>query len=156
MTGPIDFFTNGDAKAKEGSVVQAQAFSLTKVMAVLAPLVTGVAAWATSRLEDVTFTSAQVTTLIVALIAFLALTASADVIARGVAAASQVQADARAHIVEFSPPLTGKADVDGAQHRTDVRIVGASNAADPEFLCVYTEDDKPRAAWVKATSVHVG
>lgn len=43
------------------TVVEAPAFSITKAMAVVAPLVTAVVAWATSQIESVESTSGQFT-----------------------------------------------------------------------------------------------
>ena len=82
---PVKFLLNQTDATSTGQAVEAPAFSLTKVLAVVAPLLTAVTAFATSALEDVEFDSGQITLMIVALVAFLAITAAADVLARGIA-----------------------------------------------------------------------
>ena len=79
MAKLTDFMLNRGQE--EESVVSSQAFSLTKVMAVIAPLLTALATWATDALTTVQFTPTHYTVIIVSLIAFLAITGSADVLA---------------------------------------------------------------------------
>lgn len=142
MANPLEFFLNTDPTRVESSVVEAPAFSLTKVMAAVAPLVTVVVAVVTSWINKnkETFDARDITVLIVALLAFLAITGSSDVIARGIAAASDAQADGRLRMVRFEPPLDGKRDT-GAGGHEDIRVVAASDASPPEFLYL-GENDK--------------
>ncbi|MFC7487237.1 hypothetical protein ACOCJ7_00130 [Knoellia sp. CPCC 206453] len=119
---------------EDNTVVTAPAFSITKVMAVVAPLVTALVAWATSQLKSVNFTSGNVTALIAALVGFLALTGAADVIARGLATSAEKAATGRGRWVQFNKPLAGRLELAGADE--SVSVVAASDAKPPEFLCL--------------------
>ncbi|MCW2817542.1 MAG: hypothetical protein JWR42_329 [Marmoricola sp.] len=141
----IDFLNTGTA-AVEGSVVKSPAFSLTKVMAVVAPLVTLVTTTVTSWLKDAAFTPGQITTIIVALIAFLALTGSADVLARAVASYAQASgeaatasattaAGARNRSIQFAKPFAARLRKTPTSHM-DVHVLGASDATPHEYLCL--------------------
>jgi hypothetical protein len=129
-----DFFLNKGAQNQDTAVVDAPAFSLTKVMAVVAPVVTALAALATSQIKNVNFSESQVTTLIVSLVAFLAVTSSADVLARGIATSAEKTASARTRLLRFDKPLVAQLKVDGG--RESVTILAASDAVPPEYLCV--------------------
>ena len=63
---PVKFLLNQTASTKDNQAVEAPAFSLTKVMAVVAPLLTAVTALATSAIKNVSFSSGQITTMIAA------------------------------------------------------------------------------------------
>ena len=133
---PLSLLLNNGKE--DSSVVQAPAFSLTKVMALLAPLVTGLAAWLAARFQDVPFTTGQITTLLIALIGFLALTGSADVLARGIATSAQTTASGRLRMITFQSPLPGELDLNGdGKTHTDVTVVAASDADPPELLCLH-------------------
>ncbi|KAB7739771.1 hypothetical protein GA707_20045 [Nostocoides sp. F2B08] len=119
---------------EDKAVVEAPAFSITKVMAVVAPLITALVTWATSRLESVEFTSGQITGIIASLIGFLAITGAADVIARGLATSAEKAATGRGRWVRFEKPLVAKLSLQGPDE--DVAVVAASDADPPEFLCV--------------------
>lgn len=77
---PIDFLLN--RKTTDAQDVQAPAFSLTKVMALVVPVMTLLCGYLAHWIKATTFTSGQVAALIIAVVAFLAVTSSADVIAR--------------------------------------------------------------------------
>lgn len=130
---PIKFLLNQTADTKE-QVVEAPAFSITKVMQVVAPLLTGVVALATSALETVEFSSTQITALIVALIAFLAITSAADVIARGIATAADKRSSGRHRMLRFVAPLSARLTLPGKDE--DVTVLCASDAEPPEYLCL--------------------
>jgi hypothetical protein len=89
----ISFLRNTSPSTSSSQVVEAPAFSLTKVMALVAPLVTGIASVAINVIKKKDFSPGQWTTIIVALIAFLAITSAADVIARGIATSATKSAD---------------------------------------------------------------
>jgi hypothetical protein len=142
VAGLFNFFLNKDDK---DTVVNAPAFSITKVMAVIAPVVTALASVVTSWIRGSNFTSTQVTVLIVSLLAFLAVTASADVIARGMATSAEKQAAglatsaerkaaARARVVTFDPPLKAQLSLRGPDE--GVTVIAISDALPPEYLCV--------------------
>ena len=147
---PLKFLLNQTAAAKEGQTVEAPAFSLTKVMAVVAPLLTAVTALATSAIKDVSFGAGQITTLIVALIAFLAITASAAVLARGIATSADKQANGRLRMITFAPPLSGQLAKAGADE--DVQVLAASDAQPPEFLCLLADQS---VAWHPSSTVRL-
>lgn len=74
---------------EDKTVFEAPAFSITKVMAVVAPLVTALETWATSQLKSVAFTSGQITAIMASLVGFLAITGAANVIAWGLATSAE-------------------------------------------------------------------
>jgi hypothetical protein len=147
---PVKFLLNQTTATAEAQTVQAPAFSLTKVMAVVAPLLTAVTALATSAIKNVSFDAGQITTLIVALIAFLAITASADVLARGIATSADKRANGRLRMITFAPPLSGQLAKAGADE--DVHVLAASDAAPPEFLCLLADQS---VAWHPSRSVRL-
>lgn len=146
MAGPLEFFLNSDPEREQAAIVEAPAFSLTKVMAAVAPLVTIVVAAVTAGIQrnKDTFDSGQIITLILGLLAFLAITGAADVISRGIAAASEKQAAGRLRMVQFDKPLKARRATGNEGHE-DVRVVAASDASPPEFLYL-GEDEKLRWA----------
>jgi hypothetical protein len=147
---PITLLLNSGQE--ESAVVQAPAFSLTKVMAVVAPLVTALATWLATEFKDTSFTTGQITTLLVALIAFLALTGAADVLARGIATSAQTQASARMRMMTFKSPIPGEVDVNGdGKTHMDVTVVAASDANPPELLCLHGEE----TSWQPVTKVRL-
>lgn len=114
--------------------MRAPAFSLTKVMATVAPLVTTLVALLSAALPAVDFSSTQITTLLVALLGFLAVTGAADVLARAVAASARHTSTsaARERLLRFPVPLTARLTADGTGPA--VSVIAA--AAGPEYLCV--------------------
>ena len=133
---PLSLLLNSNKE--DTAVVQAQAFSLTKVMAVLAPLVTALATWLAGQFKEASFTTGQITTLLVALIAFLAVTGAADVLARGIATSAQTTASGRMRMMTFKSPIPGEVDVNGdGKTHMDVTVVAASDADPPELLCLH-------------------
>ena len=142
-------FLNQGTEDKQ--VVEAPAFSLTKVMAVVAPLVTAVVTSVTAALKNVSFSGGQITTLIVSLIAFLAITASADVIARGLATSAQTTAAGRARWVRFDKPLNAQLELQGPDEA--VAILAASDASPPEYLCVRADQS---LSWEPSSKIIFG
>jgi uncharacterized membrane protein YciS (DUF1049 family) len=175
--GPIDFLLNTGPSSNQ--VVQAPAFSLTKVMAVAAPVLTAACTYAVSTLNDVEFTSGQAMTLIVAIIAFLAVTIAADVLARGMATSADKSASAaresaqaaaeaatkaaelkassiasgvsgRLRMLRFSQPIDAYVAKDGPDEH--VTLLAASDADPPEYLCMH--DDRSMT-WTPAGVVRM-
>ena len=134
---PFKFLLNQTTSTTAAQAVESPAFSLTKVMAVLAPLLTAVTAFATSALKDVSFDSGQITMMIVALIAFLAVTASADVLARGIATSADKRASGRQRMLRFDQPLS--AQLETKTKDENVKVLAASDAEPPEFLCLHAD-----------------
>ena len=130
VRGAGEFFLN---RGIEGEPVQAPAFSLTKVMATVASLVTTLVAVLTAALPTADFSNAQITTLLVALLGFLAVTGAADVLARAVAASARHASTsaARERLLRFPTPLAARLTADGAGPAVSVIA-----AAGPEYLCV--------------------
>ncbi|RNL63198.1 hypothetical protein EFK50_15990 [Nocardioides marmoriginsengisoli] len=151
----VDFFLNTSKESKEGQVVEAPAFSLTKVMIVLAPLVTTIVTLVTDKVGKTDFSSGEVTAMIVALLALLALTSAADVLARGIAtsaeksaAGAKAAAEARTQVIPLNPTVAGQLVKDGPDE--DVKIVAMSNASPPEFLVLRADDT---LSWHPVSSV---
>lgn len=148
MSGIREFFLNEGQE--DQTVVQAPAFSITKVMAVIAPLMTAVVTVVTAQLKDVNFTSGQFVALIVSLIAFLAITGACDVIARGLATSAEKTANARGRWVRFDVPLVARLELPGADE--DISILAASDADPTEFLCVRQDNS---ITWEPASQVKI-
>lgn len=147
---PVKFLLNQTDATSTGQAVEAPAFSLTKVLAVVAPLLTAVTAFATSALEDVEFDSGQITLMIVALVAFLAITAAADVLARGIATSAEKKASGRLRLLRFDKPLTARLGPKDAYE--DVTVLAASDAEPPEYLCLHEDQT---VTWETAGRVRI-
>ena len=151
MDNPVDLLLNKTSSRQDtdGTVVSAPAFSLTKVMAVVAPLITALVSTALSRLKDVSWSATDYVWMIVSLVAFLAVTASADVVARAIAtsaqkraeaavAAAETTASARTRMVRFAAPVPAFLPPTGPDDR-HVHLLAASDAETPEFLCLHDD-----------------
>jgi hypothetical protein len=159
---PIDFLNKGES-AVQATVVKSPAFSLTKVMAAVAPLVTLLTTAITSLVKDgnlKAFSTGQVTTLIVALVGFLAITGAADVLARALATSAETSGEAvktsastaansRYRMVQFGKPLSAKLKM-GPNGHQDVHVLAASDASPHEFLCLLEDES---VAWSPASDV---
>ena len=145
--GPVDFLLNRvDEPRPVAQVVEAPAFSLTKVMAIITPLLAGGTAVAARTLDDVDFNATHVIVLIVAVVAFLAVTMSADLLSRGIATASEKVASQRITILQ--QPLKVRLSIQGGEQ--PAHIVGVSNTAPASFLCLF---DNKTTAWVTSDKV---
>jgi hypothetical protein len=129
---------------KQPGPVEAPAFSLTKVMAVVAPLVTLIVATVTDLVKDVSFTNGQVTALIIGLVAFLALTGSADVLARALATSAEKSAaaleksaeaslGAKSPLIAFKSPLSATLSLPGDDE--DIKVIAVRDGEPCQFLC---------------------
>jgi hypothetical protein len=116
-------------------------------MAVVAPLITTLVSTALSGLKDVSWTRTDYVWMIVSLVAFLAVTGSADVIARAIATsgkrraqatvtAAEANASARTRMVRFAAPVPAFLPPTGPDNR-QVHLLAASDAETPEFLCLH-------------------
>jgi hypothetical protein len=163
--GEFTDFLKNENKNK-AAAVPTPAFSITKVVAIFAPLLTGLATAVAAAFEEITFTASQVTLLVVGLFAFLAITCAADVLARGRVESAKTSAEgavaaARAaaqagpaypqEFIRFSSPLAASVGRNG--HRAggikfeDVKIVAASGG---KFLCLRDAD---RLSWEPANRI---
>jgi hypothetical protein len=122
--GIYSFFANKGAEAEEGAVIEAPAFSITKVMAAVAPLLTAGTTWAVSTLGDTKFNSGQISAIIIALIGFLAVTGAADVLARAVATAAEKRSTV-GRMVPLEKPI--EATIDRAGRDEIVSIYAVSD-----------------------------
>jgi hypothetical protein len=163
MASVTDFLLNRSAGAQEAQVVEAPAFSLTKVLASAAVVVTPIATLLVDKLADVNLTAWNYTVLAVAVLGFLAITASADVYSRAYATAAKEHATAATaaigtaaaglgHIVTFNEPIAGH------------HINNTPNVADPEVeVLASAYSDGPRllvkengsVTWLPAAEVKI-
>lgn len=148
---PIRLLTN---RNEDDVLVKAPAYSLTKMLQSGALVVTAVVGILTARLPEVEFSSWQIVALTSATLAFLAVTASADVLSRGYAAAAQSRrraADAAVDdgktAVSFSPSI--RAGLVTASGETPPVKVLAARGSPPQFLI----DDDGGKTWVEPERV---
>lgn len=122
-------------------VVEAPAFSLTKVLATAALILTPVVSYLVKWLEKAEFSTGQVVTLIVAVLALLAVLGAADVLARALATA---RSSYPANPVGIEPALKANWIDPGEDAR--VRIIAArTRGSGAEFLVV---SDGDHLTWV--------
>jgi hypothetical protein len=148
---------NRGDEAESSQVVDAPAFSLTKVLASGAVVITPIAAAVVTTLKDGKISTQQYVLLGLGVLAFLAITASADVLARAIATAAEKKAEAAtastAGLLRFSPPLPGRRILDSATEPDPaIEILAAVNAGKPFFLV--KEGDE--ISWLPAAKVHQG
>jgi hypothetical protein len=91
VKSPVKFLLNDTEQAQDNAVVESNAFSLTKVLAAGAIIIGPIAAGIVDALSGLEAQDWVV--LAVALLGFLAITASADIIGRSVASAAKLRAD---------------------------------------------------------------
>jgi hypothetical protein len=162
MPGPLDFFLNQGEEAEQKQVVEAPAFSLTKVLASGAVIITPLATLLVDKLDKADFRPAHYVALALGLLGFLAIASAADVLARAIgtaavkkaeaATAGQAQAAANAaRLVPFDTPVTALWSLPGPDQQ--VKVLAAASAGDP-YLLVQGDDDK--LTWVLAKDVRVG
>jgi hypothetical protein len=133
---------------KEEQVVQAPAFSLTKVLAIAAPVVT-IAVTVISDLVlngGLKWSEGQVTALIIAVLGLITVTGAADLIARAMVTAAERQPAA---MVTFPKAIAAKLVVDEGPQHEDLEVMGFSCEEPARFLCM--RDDK--LTWLPAAQV---
>jgi len=117
-------------------VVDAPAFSLTKVLATAALILTPVVSYLVKWLEIADFSESQVVTLIVAVLALLAILGAADVLARALATA---RSSYPANPVDIEPALKA-IWVDPGEDKPVRVIAGRTRGGGAEFLVVTNGD----------------
>ena len=145
----MNFWTN---EASDAVVVQAPAFSLTKVMATVVPLLTVVATAATDFFKEERFDAGQVATMAVALIVFLAVVTAADVLARAWSTSAKLQADAvssTGEVTLFPHAIPAFLDKQGVKD-PEISLVGFHSG---RYLCVTRGETAGRPVWVKADQI---
>jgi hypothetical protein len=136
---PISFLLNQSDEAKEDEVVEAPAFSLTKVLSAGAIIIAPIAAIVVDNLKDQGLTSQHYVILAVGLLGFLAIATAADVLARSHATAARENAQAAAAaIAQFTPfqvllkghPLLGSKK----KPNPEVDVLASAQAGEHYFL----------------------
>jgi hypothetical protein len=161
-----EFLLNKGPNA-EKQVVDAPAFSLTKVLAAGAVIITPIATVIVDAVQEhADFKAQHYVALAIGLLGFLALTAVADVLARALVTAAEKKTDAAqkesdtahmrlatsaARLVPFDKPVGALRALAGPDER--VEVLAAASADDPYFL-VQTKDGK--ITWVPAKEVKLG
>ena len=157
------FLLNTGPNAEKKQVVDAPAFSLTKVLASGGVIITPIATVVVAAVEkQADFRPHHYVALAIGLLGFLAITAAADVLARATVTAAQKKteaaqkesATARVHVarlIPFEEPVGALRALDGPDER--VEVLAAASADDP-YLLVQGTDGK--ITWVPAKEVKVG
>lgn len=122
-------------------VVEAPAFSLTKVLATAAVILTPLVSYLVKWLEKAEFSTAQVVTLIAAVLGLLAVLGAADVLARALATA---RGSYPANPVDIEPALNAIWVDPGEDKQVNV-IVARTRGSGAEFLVV---SDGDHLKWV--------
>lgn len=132
----INFFLNKKPDAEAKDVVDAPAFSLTKVLGAGAVIVAPIAAFVVDNLKTVDLDGNHYVSLAIGLLGFLAITAAADVLARSIATAAEKNAQASAasvgQFMQFQKPLDGHRVAAGED--PSVTVLAAAYAGEPYFL----------------------
>lgn len=133
MASVVDFLLNKGASGDE-QVVAAPAFSLTKVLGSAATIIAPLSALLVNWLSDVTLTARDYVVLTLGLLAFLAITSSADVLARAWATAATADKSAPdAGLIPFKAPLPARRITTAAD--VAVKVLAAANRREgPVFL----------------------
>jgi hypothetical protein len=144
MANVIDFLLNKGASG-DAQVVDAPAFSLTKVLGSAATIIAPLSALLANWLTDANLNAGDYVALTLGLLAFLAITASADVLARAWATAGAADKSAsEAGLIPFKAPLAGRRIKDGED--AHIKVLAAANRREgPVFLVA--EADGSLAWW---------
>lgn len=132
MRNPVDFLLNKGGP--DEAVVDAPAFSLTKVLTVAAPVVTAAVALISDKLDNMDFQAVHVTTLTVAVLGLVAIAGSADVIARSIASGAQADATEPASVVRLATPIKAVRILPGDDENVEVTALSCEQP--PRFLCL--------------------
>lgn len=155
---PISFLLNQSEEAEADEVVEAPAFSLTKVLTtgvgIVAPITAGVADWIK---QGEGLTSEHWVALAIGLLGFLAIIASADVIGRSLATAAEKNAQAAAagmsQFAAFQDPISAR------------RILGSDTEPDPDVVLLavaqadgahYLVKEGESIKWLPASGIEIG
>jgi hypothetical protein len=150
MAGPIGWLTNAQSDATQDPV-SSPAFSLTKVLASGAVIITPIATLLIKWLGDDSFNwhAVHIVALALGLLGFLAITASADVLARGISAGATPSHLDVTNIVQFDKPLRAALKDNNA---TEVEVL-AVVAGRTSYYLVKGEDGN--IAWKPTSFVRV-
>jgi len=162
MAALTDFFLN-QGENSEKQVVEAPAFSLTKVLTAGAVIVTPIATIVVEQVEKhENFRAHHYVALAIGLLGFLAIASAADVLARALVTGADKKAEAAnatrlqaaagaAHLVPFDTPVPSHHDKVGRD--APVKVLAAASGDEP-YLLIQDKDGK--ITWVLAKEVKVG
>lgn len=174
MTQLTDFLLNKSDAAQESAVVEAPAFSITKVLTSAAVVVTPIATIIVDNLADVNLTAWNYTVLALGLLGFLAIASAADVYSRAYASAAKEQATATkaaakehakaataaigttaaglGHIVTFKAPLAGHhINDDPGVADPEIEVLASGFSDGPRFLV----KENGSVTWLPASEVEI-
>jgi hypothetical protein len=123
-TNPISFLLNRPAAVAQPDANAAQpavddpAFSLTKVLATAATVLTPLTAILVTQLGDVAFSAGNIVALVLGVLGFLAVASAADVLARGAATGAEKRAEAT------QAAATGQAVVAKTAAKSSKKVAG--------------------------------
>jgi hypothetical protein len=161
---PVSVLLNQSGEAKDAQVVQAPAFSLTKVLAAAAVIVTPIAAVLVDQLKTVNLTAGNYVALAASVLGFLAIASAADVLGRSYATGAKEKATAMTaaaeksaeaaqaalgQVVTFETPLAG--------HRIDpgpdvpIEVLATAYSGEPLVLAKEGEAIK----WLRMAEVTI-
>lgn len=146
QTNPISLLLN---RGVENQAVTAPAFSITKVIATSAVVLAPLGTYLVKAIANVKFTPGQVVALIVAILAVLALTSSADVLARSIATRGQTELSG---YVPVDPVVGATLIQPGADAAVD--IVAMRRVGDTAQYLVY--EPGKRLRWVGRADLAIG
>jgi hypothetical protein len=150
-TNPIKFLLNQGSEAQSSEIVRPPAFSLTKVLSAGAVIVAPIATIVVDKLDE-GLTAQHYVALAIGILAFLAVAASADVLARAIATSAEKKAIAAAagmgQLLTFRRPISGHRIVDNDED-VAVQILAAAQADQSYFLV--KEGDS--ISWLPASHV---
>jgi hypothetical protein len=159
---PVSFLLNRGQDAQDSTVVEAPAFSLTKVLSTLAVILTPLATLLVKAINDVHFSASNYTVLIVAVLGFLAIAASADVLGRSIATSAEKNAQAAEKNAEVAvaslgqfvpfPPLSARRiSTSDTALDPDIKVLGAAQAHEPFYLV----KDGDSTKWEPAAKIKI-
>jgi hypothetical protein len=132
---PVSFLLNQDGT--EDQVVDAPAFSLTKVLASLAVIVTPIATLLVDKIGSIDLHARNYVVLAVAVLAFLAIASAADVLARAIATAAatkrQLDVQNAGQLLRFTPPMQGSL-MSQTGWDISVSVLALANVGEPVYL----------------------
>jgi len=172
MASILSEFLLNKTDAGKDAVVQAPAFSITKVLTAAAIVVGPIATVIVDKVTKLNFSGWQVVSLAVGLLLFVAITASADVIGRSVAAAAEAGRKAAeanlgaaeangkaveaytAQLIPFQRPLNGKQKQDGFD--SPVCVLAAAPGGVPRYLVRPADQPDGPLTWLPCKEVAIG
>jgi hypothetical protein len=152
-TSPVKFLLNQSAATQDNQVVAASAFSLTKVLAAGAVIVTPIATALVHNLAKVPLSAGNYVALAAAVLGFLAIASAADVLGRSYATAANQRAAAAmtglAQVVTFPAPLAGTLVQEGKDQA--IQVLASANVGEPVVLAMNGDGVK----WLKMSAVTI-